>query len=556
MSGTVRARLTLAVSVGVTGLAVVVALLAPKVVRNALVDDRLDAEIAAEHDALDTQYLVVSDTATIGSAELTALFGPEIADLVDALEPTGAIDELREMGDDDTLRVVPAHGIVATVPAGGTVRVDLVDPRHRDDHPMVTTDRLRSLAGDLDVTDDPMFPADLLDELFGDDMTIDDYLAELDTALGIDLDQWLDRSVLDSFPPFADDAPLPPPLLEMLEQGAGGGADPPAVEPADAGDYVFGIREVDGIDLIVATPEAGVERSVERLRAGLWMAVPLAALATGGITWLLAGRALAPVATITDRTRRIRSGTLHERVPVPGGHDEVAELACEMNEMLDRIEREDVRRRQFVADASHELRSPIAAIRTQAEAAIGASDDADTIELATGVLAEAERMSALVDDLLSIARHDEALAPPGGVVDLDDVVLAEAARPRAVPVDVSSVSAGRVRGRRDELTRVVTHLLDNAARHAAGTVAIALSTTDDTVTLTVDDDGPGVPVDDRERVFDRFVRLDEARRRDSGGAGLGLAVVASVVRAGGGRVGIDDSELGGARFVVTLPAAD
>jgi signal transduction histidine kinase len=178
-------------------------------------------------------------------------------------------------------------------------------------------------------------------------------------------------------------------------------------------------------------------------------------------------------------------------------------------------------------------------------------------------------MGTLVDDLLSLARHDEELAPPGVVLDLDDIVLTDANRPRPVPVDVSAVSAGRVRGRPDELARVVTHLLDNAARHAEQQVVVSLDTltadakaqdedrsdNDGIVRLTVDDDGPGIPTDQRQRVFERFVRLDEARQRDSGGAGLGLAVVAGVVAAAGGRVSADDSDLGGARFVVELPAA-
>lgn len=227
--------------------------------------------------------------------------------------------------------------------------------------------------------------------------------------------------------------------------------------------------------------------------------------------------------------------------------------------MLDRVQREDGRRRQFVADASHELRSPIAAIRTQAEAALATVDGVDADELASGVLAEAERMGTLVDDLLSLARHDEKLAPPGVVLDLDDIVLTDARRPRRVPVDVSAVSAGQVRGRPDELARVVTHLLDNAARHADRRVAISLDTVGSdgrrSVRLLVDDDGPGIPADQRQHVFERFVRLDEARQRDGGGAGLGLSVVASVVNAGGGRVTADDSDLGGARFEVVLPSA-
>jgi signal transduction histidine kinase len=265
----------------------------------------------------------------------------------------------------------------------------------------------------------------------------------------------------------------------------------------------------------------------------------------------LAGRSLRPVAAITERTRQIRSSTLHERVPVPGSHDEIAALANEMNTMLDRVQREDERRRQFVSDASHELRSPIATIRAQAEAAV--TDDAQS-ELAAGVLAEAERMSVLVDDLLSLARHDEQLAPPGQLVDLDDLVYTDAARPRRVPVDVSAVSAGQVRARPDELARVVTHLIDNAARHARDHVSVGLSTDPDgQVVLTVDDDGEGIAPENRERVFDRFVRLDDARTRDAGGAGLGLAVVDTVVRSLGGSIVAESSPLGGARLRAEFP---
>jgi signal transduction histidine kinase len=117
------------------------------------------------------------------------------------------------------------------------------------------------------------------------------------------------------------------------------------------------------------------------------------------------------------------------------------------------------------------------------------------------------------------------------------------------------VSGGQVRGRPDELTRTVTHLLDNAARHAASTVRVSLTTTGDQVELAIDDDGPGVDPADRERIFERFVRLDEARVRDDGGAGLGLAVVTAVVRAAGGSVTVSDSDLGGARFVATFPTS-
>jgi signal transduction histidine kinase len=156
---------------------------------------------------------------------------------------------------------------------------------------------------------------------------------------------------------------------------------------------------------------------------------------------------------------------------------------------------------------------------------------------------------------LSLARHDEGLPPPAVPIDLDDIVFEAAHRPRRVAVDVRAVSAGRVRARPDEMSRVVGHLLDNAARHARTQVAVALDTNADLVTLTVDDDGPGVPEAQRAGIFERFVRLDDARARDHGGAGLGLAVVAAVARSLGGAVEVGDSPQDGARFVVTLPAA-
>jgi signal transduction histidine kinase len=196
-----------------------------------------------------------------------------------------------------------------------------------------------------------------------------------------------------------------------------------------------------------------------------------------------------------------------------------------------------------------------AAEATLAQTSQRGTTNEEASELAVGVLAEATRMGTVVEDLLSLARHDEGLAPPGNPMDLDDVVLAETSRPRLVAIDASGVSAGRVRGRRDELGSVVTHLLDNACRHALSSVVVHLESVDGWVILSIEDDGPGIPTDQRELVFERFFRLDEARERDSGGAGLGLAVVASVIRASGGTVCLSDSGIGGARFEVRLPAS-
>jgi signal transduction histidine kinase len=187
------------------------------------------------------------------------------------------------------------------------------------------------------------------------------------------------------------------------------------------------------------------------------------------------------------------------------------------------------------------------------------SDRADWPAVAARALAEDERMEDTVSELLDLARLDERTetAPLASLpeVDLDELVLDQTEHQYRVPVDTTRVSAGRVHGRRDQLGRVVRNLLDNAARHARGSMAIGLHTDDSVVELDVDDDGPGIPVEDRERVFDRFTRLDDGRARDAGGLGLGLSMVKAIVEQHGGTVTIDDSSRGGARVVVRLPAA-
>ncbi|MGV9450869.1 sensor histidine kinase [Streptomyces sp. NPDC003635] len=228
---------------------------------------------------------------------------------------------------------------------------------------------------------------------------------------------------------------------------------------------------------------------------------------------------------------------------------------------LGRVARAEAAQRRFVSDASHELRSPVAAVRQHAEVALAHPDRADPSALAGTVREEAVRMQRLVDDLLLLARADEsALDAVRRPVDMDDLVLEEVRRLRAAPgprIDSSGVGAARVTGDEEALRRLVRNLGENAARHARARVAFALTDTGDgQVRLTVDDDGPGVPPADRRRVFDRFVRLDESRARGEGGAGLGLAIVAEVASAHRGRAEAAEGGLGGARFVVTLPSAE
>jgi signal transduction histidine kinase len=243
---------------------------------------------------------------------------------------------------------------------------------------------------------------------------------------------------------------------------------------------------------------------------------------------------------------------------VPPVDDEVGRLATTMNRMLDRIESSSRRQRDFVADASHELQSPLAAVRAQLEVALTHPSGTDWSTLAKDLLSDSEQMERLVRDLLFLAREDDAsVVRREELVDLDDVVLEEVARLRghgAVPVDATAVSAAPVRGDPDELRRLVRNLLGNAVTYAGTTVTVGLTTVGAHARLEVRDDGPGVPTGDRDRIFDRFFRADTARTRGSGGTGLGLAIARSVATRHGGTLVLAGSEHG-ACFVLELPAA-
>ncbi len=336
------------------------------------------------------------------------------------------------------------------------------------------------------------------------------------------------------------------------------------VTAGDGTDYYVVWRKVTvssgQVTIAIATPLTDVRHSVDTLANSLWVGTPGLILLVGLVVWVLVGRALRPVEAIRTQVDAITGTTMDRRVPVPNTDDEVARLARTMNGMLDRLERASARQRAFVSDASHELRSPVSTIRTELEVASADAEHADWPEVAQRTLGETDRLSRLVDDLLALARLDEAQGPGRRApVDLDDLVLEESTRTHRVPVRTAGVSAGRVSGDERQLTQVVRNLVDNAQRHASTRVALALRHEDDELVLLVDDDGPGIAEADRERVFDRFTRIDEARGRAAGGAGLGLAVVRRVVENHGGTVTVADSDpasggLGGARFVVRLPA--
>jgi signal transduction histidine kinase len=287
--------------------------------------------------------------------------------------------------------------------------------------------------------------------------------------------------------------------------------------------------------------------------------IPLLLLVVGVVTWLVVGRALAPVESIRNEVEGISTRELHRRVPDPKGNDEIARLARTMNRMLGRLEEGQSRQRRFVSDASHELRSPVATIREHTEIALAHPDRLGPEELAEVVLEEDLRIQHLVEDLLLLTRADEGtLTRRNEPVDLDDLVLAESTRLNGsrtdVRIDASEVSAGRVSGDPAQLDRLVRNVFENAVRHARRAVALSLRQADGEVVLTVDDDGTGIAPAERERIFDRFVRLEEARDRDTGGSGLGLAIVREIAFAHGASVTVSESPLGGARFEIRFPA--
>lgn len=286
----------------------------------------------------------------------------------------------------------------------------------------------------------------------------------------------------------------------------------------------------------------------------------------GALTWVLVGRALRPVDSIRRQVDEITGAALDRRVPEPAGQDEISRLAQTMNKMLDRLQASSERQRRFVADASHELRSPLASSRAQLEVAVAHPETTSWSTTAADLLEENQRMERLVADLLFLARRDGFTEDPRvGPVDVDDLVLAEVSRVRnrgRVAVDISMVTAARVEGDQQQLGRVVRNLLENAERHAHSTTRVELGRQNGAVELVVADDGPGVPPSHRERIFDRFNRLDDSRSRRDGGAGLGLAIAREIVTAHGGSIWADEPGPAtngggaGARFVVRLPARD
>jgi signal transduction histidine kinase len=304
---------------------------------------------------------------------------------------------------------------------------------------------------------------------------------------------------------------------------APGGSSPTVktvrVQPIDNTEYRVAAVLTEGSPqyrVYVGLPQAEVTRSTQALATALAVGVPVLLAALALLTWLFAGVALRPT-----------------------------------NELLDRLDTSLRRQRQFVADAAHELRSPVAAIRSQLEVA-------DTIEnngLPSPLTEESVRLSHLIDDLLALAKIDATPQHHREPLDLDHLVYDEAQLLRERTdriVDTREITACRIIGDPALLARAVRNLLDNGARHARTRVTITVGTTGQLAELTIADDGPGIPASERNRVLERFTRLDDARARDTGGVGLGLAIVDDIVRIHEGRLAIADNAPG-TRVTMTLP---
>nr|WP_216645580.1 ATP-binding protein [Isoptericola halotolerans] len=299
----------------------------------------------------------------------------------------------------------------------------------------------------------------------------------------------------------------------------------------------------DGQRVVAALPLGTIEGALDALRLSLGVVVPLLTLTLGLVTWVVLGRALRPVEELRAGAARVSDVGGPGTLPVPPAR-EIAALARTLNEMLDRLDASAQRQQSFVADAAHELRSPIAALRTSLEVARAHPEAYESAELTADLEHEVARMQALADDLLVLARVGAA------PLEVRAVDLAEVVREAAAGVEVRG--EGRATADPSAVGRVVRNLVDNARRFARERVVVEVR---DGV-VTVDDDGPGVPAPDRDRVFERFTRLGSARGRDEGGTGLGLAIAREIAREHGGDVTLGDSLLGGLRATVTLPAPD
>jgi signal transduction histidine kinase len=311
--------------------------------------------------------------------------------------------------------------------------------------------------------------------------------------------------------------------------------------------------------VVVAAPLQIARNAEASLKRQLTRFVPLLLAGTMALIWFVVRSAIRPVDRLRAEVDAVSPSNLSARVTAPPVDDELGRLARTMNSLLERLQGSSERQTRFVSDASHELRSPLATNRTRLEVALRSPTNVDWPAVAKNVLSENSRMERMVRDLLYLAKSDAGAAvTPFAHTDLDDVVMQEIESTRTfsrVPIQSSQVSAARIVGNADQLRRLIANLLENAQRHAERVVNVRLSEVNGHAELRVADDGPGIAEIDRERVFDRFTRLDHARARTDGGSGLGLSIVNEIAEAHQGTVAIESTPGRGATFIVRIPLA-
>jgi signal transduction histidine kinase len=347
------------------------------------------------------------------------------------------------------------------------------------------------------------------------------------------------------------------------------GSDTPARLPAAGGRIpsevrTYGTRATIAgrpVTIITGTSTGLLNQVNEQSAHELLFGVPVILLLAGGTVWLVAGRALRPVEEIRHAVTDITHADLTQRVPERGTGDEVGKLAVTMNDMLARLDESAQRQRRFVADASHELRSPLAAIRTTLEVGLAHPDKAPWPKIAERAAQQTQRLEDLIQQLLVLAKADDRqLSAQRKPVDLARLLgeiraTTPAATARGVHIDLQAAPDAVIVGDATHLERMLRNIVDNAARYARTTVTVTATAAADGVRIDVDDDGPGIPAEDRERVFGRFVRLDDSRDRHTGNSGLGLAIAREIARAHNGRIAITGSPADGTRVTIVLAGA-
>jgi signal transduction histidine kinase len=352
-----------------------------------------------------------------------------------------------------------------------------------------------------------------------------------------------------------------PALFSFSAPGNGTVAVRQAVSPVIGDSDKFRVAAVratargSSVTVYAAQSTAGIDATTNQLGAALLVGDPILIAALIAVAWLLIGRALRPVEMMRAQVEAISGSVVQRRLQAGPARDELHRLADTFNDLLSRIEERSAQQLRFLADAAHELRNPVASLHARLDVAAQHPEVALTAEDGHQLAASAARLASLVDSLLSLAQLDAHRPMRQEPVDIDDLIFDHIERlttSSGPHLDARRVSGAQIVGDRSALDRVVSNLLDNAMRHAATRVSIELYDDGDAVTVVVADDGPGVPQADRDRVFERFVRLDNEQATDRGGAGLGLAIVRDVIDAHNGRAHIEDNHPG-ARVVVVIP---